>query len=73
MTFLPGMTEVTRCETTGKILVKTEYRYFGKEMFCVKAERELIKPTDYAKWVDLLGQFAGSPLSDPAKRALSKQ
>lgn len=55
--FLPGIhfTPEFQTGTFGKsISVKLGCSYFGKQMFCVKAERQVLSPVEYAKKMDLL-------------------
>lgn len=57
LTFLPGIhfTPEFQTGTFGKMVsVKLRCSYFGKRMFCVKAERQVLSPIEYARKMDLL-------------------
>lgn len=55
LSFLPGVhfrPEVRTGKQGKKIEVKISCSYLGKQMFCVKAERKMLSPVEYAQAVD---------------------
>ena len=59
VTVVPGLQFSTSLSVNGpgsRVTAKARCTYFGTTVFSVRSDRDILKPTEYAQNVDLLGQ-----------------